>query len=126
MTLSQVTAMAERSRPGVLTLAEKISLVSTLDGVVFTEIIKRHIDPPVKHFEGYKTDTSGEVELLVPEPYAELYLRRLEAECDYRCGEIERYEASRALFNGIWESFLAYWRREHRPIGVKKWKLGEG
>ena len=123
MTLAEVTAGVERSRPGVLTLAEKISLISTLDRVIFTEIYQRHSNSPLSSFEGYTLNTPVDTLLLAPEAYGEIYVRRLEAECDYRCAEIERYNGSRELFNSLWDSLCTYWRREHRPLGVRRWKI---
>ncbi len=122
MTIGQVCASVERSRPGVMPLAEKIRHIAALECLIHSEIISRHEGRDIP-FIPYDERVSQDRVLTCPDGYADIYIRYLEGQCDLLCGEIERYEGSAALFNSLWQAFLAFWRDSHRPKGAKNWKL---
>lgn len=73
-------------------------------------------------FEGYNEHTPGDRTLLIPDPFAEIYIYRLEAKADCDSGEIGRYNCSSALFNSAWERFATHAGSVlRRPAG--KWVL---
>lgn len=123
MTIGEAANVCENSRPGVMTLSEKIRTLSELDKKVCTEVFDRHEGAPVLLFEGYKITTPNDKELLIPDAFSDVYVRRLEAECDYKCADTEMYDNSARLFNSAWESFVSYWTATHKPLGAKKWRL---
>lgn len=123
MTLAQALSLAERARPGIMTEPEMTVVISSLDKRVRHQVFELHEGAPEGEFSGYTAQSPQQTELLIPDAYSEIYLRRLEAECDYRSGEIERYNNSAALFNSLWESFVCYWKETHRPLGARGWRL---
>ena len=123
MTLELALSLAERARPGIMSQAEMIFVISSLDKRVKAQVLDLHEGSHAEGFSGYTSITPGQTELLIPDSYAEIYIRRIEAECDYKSGEIERYNNSATLFNELWESFVSYWKLTHRPLGAKGWKL---
>ena len=91
--------------------------------VVFQEIkykeAKEHIEATRNDisFTGYDSLTDLQTELLVPEPYDEVYLRWMEAQIDYYNGEYEKYNNAIEMFNTAFNSYQNYYNRTHKPKG---------
>lgn len=100
------------------TREEKIEWLSRLDAMVKSHIIDTHEGEEVT-FNGYYDDTDLQTELLVPEPYAEMYLRWLEAQIDYHNGEYEKYNNAIDMFNTAYQGYKNYYNRTHMPLGCK-------
>ena len=126
MTLELALSLAKRARPGIMSESEMIFVISSLDKRVKAQVLDLHEGGAAEGFSGYSVVTPGDTELLIPDSYGEIYVRRIEAECDYKSGEIERYNNSAALFNELWDAFVSYWKLTHRPLGAKGWKLPSG
>ena len=98
MTIGAAMAALDHARPAnQMGDEEKIQLLSDLDSRVFKEIFKTH-EGDFEKFAGYGPLTDPDTRLLIPEPYANVYLHYLESQLDYRQGEIERYNNSSAAF----------------------------
>lgn len=102
---------------------EKLHLLSELDGRVFEEIICTHDISPDTIFEGYGPETDPETCLLIPDPYAKVYLHYLEAKLDYRQGEMERYNNSSAAFNQAYAEFASWYNRTHMPLQIGPFRI---
>ena len=100
------------------TQADKVAWLSTLDGMVKREIIDTHEGGEVA-FNGYGDSTDLHTQLLVPEPYAEMYLRWMEAQIDYYNGEYEKYNNAMDMFHTAYRGFASYYNRTHMPKGSK-------
>ena len=100
------------------TQADKVEWLSRLDAMVKKHIIDTHEGDEVT-FTGYDDSTSLQVELLVPAPYDEVYLRWMEAQIDYYNGEYERYNNAIDMFNTAYEGYKNYYNRTHKPKGNK-------
>ena len=106
---------------------QKIRWLNRLDLRVWNEIALTHEwnedqldgegNPPT--FSGY-TDEDQETVLLVPEPYAEMYVRWLEAQIDLANMEMEAFNASNAIFESLYSEFRNAYNQSHRPKGAKK------
>ena len=70
-------------------------------------------------FTGYDSLTDSQTELLVPEPYDEMYLRWMEAQIYYYNGEYDKYNNAIDLFNTAFEGYKNYYNRTHKPKGQK-------
>lgn len=106
------------------TQADKVAWLSTLDGMVKHHIIDTH-EGGVDTFNGYDGSTDLQTELLIPEPYAEVYLRWMEAQVDYYNGEYEKYNNSMDMFNTAYNGYKNYYNRTHMPKGKKIKYFGE-
>ena len=113
---------ADNLRPNLYEVAEKIQWLSRLDLRVKHEVLDTHRynegETPVE-FEGYGPDDTEE-ELLVPEPWAEMYIHWLEAQIDYHNMEYDGFNASNAMFESVYGSFAREYNSSHMPIGRKK------
>lgn len=96
--------------------ADKIGWLSTLDGIIKSEIIDTHEGADKFTFNGYNSETSTETELLVPAPYDDIYIKWLEAQIDYNNGEIGRYSNSMTMYNTAYTTFERYYNRKNMPL----------
>lgn len=76
--------------------------------------------PPVQLvFKGY-TEEDTEAELLVGEPYDEMYVHWLEAQIDWNNMEYAGFNNTNAMFESVYSAFRNAFNQSHRPIGKKK------
>ena len=79
-------------------------------------IIDTHQQTNPVYFYGYDSELDMESELLVKEPYDEMYLRWLEAQIHYHNSEDERYNNAIILFNNAYEGYKKHYTRNHMPL----------
>lgn len=119
MKIREALAAIDEARPNKFTEQEKVAWLSQLDGRVKLEIIDTHEDDEKVIFDGYDESTDIETELLIPEPFSDIYLRHMEAQMDYLNGEIARYNNSVGMFNAQWKAYRNWYNRMHAPKGHK-------
>ena len=90
-----------------------IGWLSDLDRKIYDGIIAGHVGAPDTAPEVY---TSADTSLLVPSPYAELYVYYLTAQVDYSNAEFARYGNSMAMFSAALNEFSAYYNCTHLPL----------
>lgn len=93
--------------------SEKVAWLSRLDYIVKKTIIDKHVGEV--EFNGYNDNTPLDTELLVPEPYAEIYLRFLEAQMAYHNGEYLQYNNAIEMYNTALADYAAYYTSTHKP-----------
>ena len=101
-------------KPNTYNLTEKIRWLSMLDGLIKAEIIDSHEGGESVEYTGYN-DSSIAIELLVPAPYDDIYIKWLEAQIDYANGEYGKYNNSITMFNNAYLTFEKYYHRTHLP-----------
>lgn len=119
MKILEAITKIDTLKPNSYTQDEKIKWLSTLDGIIKSEIIDTHEDGEDIVFDGYESDTSLDTVLLVPSPYCDVYIRYLEAQIDYANAEYGKYNNSMAMYNSAYSSFERYYNRTHMPKGTK-------
>lgn len=125
MTINGVISLLEDVKPSQLSRERLIGWLSELDGRFFNEIILTHErgkDTP-DTFIPYTLDTDGERQLLIPDPYSEVYRWYLSMQIDLANMEMDKYNNSLMMFTPAWEAYARKYHREHMPIQrVKTWK----
>ncbi len=115
MTIAEAISKVDALKPNTYSIEDKVGWLSTLDTRIMTQIIETHeLDEPI-YFYGYDDPEDLEIDLLVPAPYDEMYLRWLEAMIDYHNSEDDRYNNAIILFNNAYEGFKTYYTRTHMP-----------
>jgi hypothetical protein len=89
----------------------KIGWLSTLDGQLFTEVLSFYEGAPAT-FTPY-TDADLDKQLLVADPYSDLYVKWLIAQTDLANMEITRYNNSLSVFDVAYEKWCSYYNRTH-------------
>ena len=115
MTIAEAISNVDTLKPNTYSIEDKLGWLSTLDTRVMTQIIETHeLDQPI-YFYGYDDTEDLEIDLLVPAPYDEMYLRWLEAMIDYHNSEDDRYNNAIMLFNNAYEGYKTHYTRTHMP-----------
>ena len=119
MTIMEAINRIDTIKPNTYSQSEKMKWLSTLDGVIKTNIIDTHEGAEAVVFNGYTEETNFTTTLLVPAPYDEMYLFWLESRIDYWNGEAGRYNNSISMYNATYSEFEKYYNRTHKPKGNK-------
>ena len=115
MTIAEAISKVDTLKPNTYSTEDKLGWLSTLDTRIMTQIIEAHeLDEPI-YFYGYDDPEDLEIDLLVPAPYDEMYLRWLEAMIDYHNSEDDRYNNAIILFNNAYEGYKTHYTRTHMP-----------
>ncbi len=102
---------------------EKVQWLSRVDSMVKRQIIDTHEGWERIPFSGYDEKTDLNQELLVPEPFCELYIRYLEAQVHYHDQEYEGYNSAILLFNTAFQEFANYYNRNNMPITRSRFRF---
>ena len=119
MTIMEAITRIDTIKPNSYSQKEKIQWLSTLDGIIKTEIIDTHNGGEAVKFDGYTEETNLTTKLLVPAPYDEIYLFWLESKIDYWNGETGKYNNSINMYNAAYSTYERYYNRTHMPKGKK-------
>lgn len=92
-----------------------IRWLSDLDGLIFNEIIRWHEGADEVPHGPYSTDDL-DTELLVQEPYSDVYIKYLAAQVDFFNAEMARYNNSMVMFNVALSTYADWYNRTHPPI----------
>ena len=119
MKINEAIAQVDRLRNNMVPNNIKIGWLSRTDSMIFHEIMAGREGVEGQTFKEY-TEEDGEKELLVPPPYDELYLYKLEAQIYYEQREIKKYASSMALYNEAMNEYSKKYAREHRALPLPK------
>lgn len=119
MTIQAAIDNIDAKKANMFTLEQKIQWLSEVDGYVWRELIKTHEGIPAGvEFVGYDQDTELDTQLLVPEPYTNIYEHWMAAQMDLKNAENGKYTQSMIGFNNAYQTYADYYNRHHMPIAV--------
>lgn len=118
MTIIEAINRIDSLKHNTYTQSDKVEWLSRLDAMVKKQIIDTHEGDEVD-FTGYDDSTDLQTELLIPEPYAEVYLRWMEAQIDYYNGEYNKYNNTMSMFNTAYNGYQNYYNRTYMPKSTK-------
>lgn len=119
MTIIEALNKIDSLKPNNYSVAEKIKWLSNIDGIIKAEIIDTHEGGQGIIFNGYDYDVDTDTELLVPDPYDDLYIKWLEAQIDYHNAEYDKYNNSFMMYNTAYSAFEKYYNRHNKPKQTK-------
>lgn len=117
MTIIEAINKIDALKPNDYTQSEKVKWLSTLDSLIYKEIITTHEGDTT--FAGYTDDTPVDTVLLAGEPYDDMYIHWLESKIDYYNAEYTRYNNSVTQFDDMYSAFSKYYNRTHKPKTTK-------
>lgn len=103
-----------------------IRWLSELEYTAVDEVFLTHRDVPSRAatFGGYSFLNDRNTELLIPEPFSQVYTDYLSMKSDISVCDIQRYNNSAAIFFNSYSSFADWYNRRHRPLSaVSSFKL---
>ena len=119
MTIIEAINRLDTLNPNSYEQPDKIKWLSTLDGIVKTEIIDTHEGAEAVPFTEYTEETPLDTELLIPAPYDEVYIHFLESRVHYENEEFKKYNNAVLMYNTAFDKYKNYYNRNHMPKGTK-------
>ena len=122
MTIHEAIAEVDALKPNTYGEKEKICWLSRLDSRIYEQIICTHEyneGEEEVEFNGYGED-DGETELLVGQPYDEMYIHWLEAQIDYNNMEYDNFNNANVVFESVYSSFRNAYNQSHLPKCSRK------
>ena len=122
MKISEAIAEVDNLKPNMYGTKDKIKWLSRLDARIYQEIVQTHERNEGEEditFTPY-TENDTDKELLVAQPYDEIYVHWLEAQIDYSNMEYDSFNNSNAMFEAVFAQFRNAHNRCHKPKGETK------
>ena len=130
MTINDAITRVDDLKANQYSDENKIAWLSELEHRIYKEIFMIHEGDPTLTTEtdelgntttsigffGYDVNIDYDTELLVPDPYSDVYIQYMISRIDYYNDEQERYMNSAAMFNTTFNDFAAYWNRTHKHL----------
>lgn len=123
MTINDLITEVDDLKTNQYSDEQKVRWINEIEGRILDEIIRNRkiredeeIPDEVYYDEAIDMDT----ELLVKEPYSDLYRYYLFSMIDLSNEEYDRYQNSAVLFNNRYQSFADYWYRTHETNRIKR------
>lgn len=113
MKVKDVLAYIDQIRPNAYTDREKIAMLNTIEGRVYTDIFHK-AEGFTGEFVPFK-EGEEERELAVPVPFTDLYINYMASRIDYFNGDVGRYNDSIVLYNDAWDQYAAHYRANNKP-----------
>lgn len=114
MKLRELIESVDRQKPNQYGETDKTNWVNEIEQIVWDEIISQS-EGEIPVLRRYQYDNDADAELLVPDPYCDVYMNYLFAKIDFSNAEFQRYNNDVALYSAAYDSFAGYWIRNHMP-----------
>lgn len=122
MKIGEAIENARELMAGAVSDETLLRWLSALDGQVKLEIIDTHAGGGEVLFTPYGEDTDTDTELLIPQPYDEVYRYFLEAQMLFANGELEEYNAVAARYEESYAAYAAWYNRTHMSKQRGGWR----
>ena len=117
MTVAGIIEQYNTERPNNVEDALKKDFLKRVEQMIIDIIIKNHQGAPdeeelIEHIEDFDIDT----ELLVEEPYDDLYIYYLDQRISLNNNDTKRYNVASQLYNNALLTYQQKYNREHKSI----------
>lgn len=124
MTVASIIEQYNTERPNQIDDGLKIGWLKKCEMMIVDTIIKRHKGSPSdevldKHIEDFDMDT----DLLIDEPYDDLYIYYLDQRIALDQNDTKRYNTSATMYNNALLTYQQKYNREHMPLRPHKHML---
>lgn len=121
MTAASIIEQYNSERPNSVDTDQKLSLLLKCEKTVADVIIRRHKGGPTDedldlHLNIFDLNS----DMLVPEPYDDLYIYYLDQRIALNQNDTRRYNAAATLYNNAFLAYQQKYNREHLPISERK------
>lgn len=116
MTIEQAINRADAIKPNQYDEKLKIAWLSEIDNTVNNTIIRMAEISKNHEFTGYNEGTEPDTQLLVEDPYSEMYIPYLHSKMDLYNQDYERYNSSVAAYYTGLQNYATYYNRTNKPI----------
>ena len=121
MKIGEAITTLDELKANTYTRQNKIMWLSRLDNMVTVNVLRHYVGNEEFEFTGYDENTDPETELLMPEPFAEAYIRYMSAQIDLHNADYEEYNNTVELFNDMYQQFKNWYNRNNTAIIATKY-----
>ena len=118
MTVNKLMTTVDSMYPNTFNAQDKLDWLNQIEHTFFLEVVSNRENPDEIVFDAY-TDAAEEKTLIIPDPYAEMYIKYLLSQIDQYNGDFARYNNTSMLFNMAYQTACDYWSRTHGPAQTK-------
>lgn len=122
MKLGKIIELVNELKPNAYSEEHLTRWVTDVENYAIEGVFNR-IDGRNYEYVQYEYEKDRETELLIPEPYEEVYVHYLCSKIDYWDREMEAYNNSASMYNAAYKNFAAYMRRNYRPKSLPDKKI---
>lgn len=114
MTIKELLDAVDQLKPNQYTYAQKIVWLKALDGMIWNKIklFKGELSDREPDPETYTEELMETTDLLLTDPYTEIYTWYVFAMIDVNNGETLRYENDMVMYNTVLNDFLSAYTRD--------------
>lgn len=116
MTIQKAVDTAKELKPHKYSDDQVIEWLSDLDQLLYKEIISKHEGHDIEEPAAYSATIDMDKELIVPEPYSEVYIAHLYAKIDFFNGDMNRYNNSMLMYNSKFNDYTSWFNRTYMPV----------
>ena len=97
--------------------ALKIAFLTEIEQMIHREVVMKHEHTEEQEtMPAYTENTDPGTELVIPDPYSNLYYYYVMAKIDEQNLEWDKYNAHYAIFQNKYDTMNDWYAREHMPI----------
>ena len=122
MTIEQAIKLADEQRPTALMGPTKIRWLTELEGRIINELLKNRKEYSHLTFQGYAEDLPVTTELIIPDPYSDIYVYWLFMKTDYTNNETDRFNNDAVMYNTAYLAYVNHIMRTTTPVKETKLK----
>lgn len=117
MNIQKALDMADSMLPNMMDRKLKIAFLTEIEQYIHNEIVMKH-----EHTEEqeqlpvYTEGTDPGTELVIPDPYSNLYYYYIMAKIDEQNLEFDKFNTHWALFENKYDTMSDWYTREHMPL----------
>ncbi|MDD6195424.1 MAG: hypothetical protein PUB12_00750 [[Clostridium] aminophilum] len=118
MRLAEMLAYVDLLRPNQYNETQKVGWLSEIESRIVDEIINAAQKPEGEQdetFTGYNPETDEERTLKAGDRFKDVYAYYIIAKIDMYDGDLEEYNNAVAQFQGAYDEFAAWYRRNNMP-----------
>ena len=116
MTLLEVIERVKAEKPNAYSEETMVGWLNQLEKINQSEIMGRDGDEIIE----YTWKDDGETELLIPEPYDDVYVNYVKAMVDYNNKEYSSYNINGQMFNSTYRTYANWYKRKYGTEPVRK------
>lgn len=122
MTIKEAISKADALNPNQYLDDIKVGWLSDLDYQIYFDVLCEHEPIPTDGFVPYTIEDLDK-DLIVSDPFTEVYTAYLDMKVDEANKETSRYNNSVMFFNAKYEAFAKNYHKNHKPVFRTKFRL---
>lgn len=113
MKIQDVLARVDELKPNKFSEEQKVRWLSNLELIAYEQVVRWHKD--CEHLKPKPYDPASDIdaELMIEDPWSEVYVHWLCAQIDYYNGDLGRYQNSAVSYNSAFTAWANWFHRNH-------------